>query len=684
MTSAGYPSKPAGAMAVVDFAPLLPAPEVNFWLRMTEKKLDELRLDQRALDIIGYYEAPQFDKVPPKVCITSEAFSENPCGFPSGSVPIKGDLKNFNTSEEFREFLKGEARTARITQATSLLREDILSGSALEDPVRLRPMHMVAFADLKKYLFAYTVAFPVLSPPTELAWKKVDEPKLATDAGFSRETLGKVAHALRGEDAKFRDAGAFLLLRSGEAAEWALQPLAALKDKSKLEGAQVALAFVDPAAAEAPSWPLRNLLLAVAHYFPGKWQVLAFRDRHLGEGAETAADVRSVVFSVEVTKEGAEACLASSPPPEETRKGGWSKIQHFDLTAFLDKKRIAADAVDLNVKLMKWRLLPELKPERMKELRVLMLGSGTLGCSVARNLMGWGVRKMTFVDSGKVSLSNPVRQSLFTHQDAADGRSKSLAAAQAVQAVMPDAEVESVQLEIPMPGHPHQNRAALDQAVKKLSDLIDSHDVVCMLTDSRESRWLPSLLVGAAQRRPRREGDPLPPLGMTVALGFDSFLVSRQSYLESPAACYFCNDMNAPADSLAFRTLDQQCTVTRPGLSGLSSSTAVELIAALVQHPDGFAAPYGPQTKQSCLGVVPHQVRGYVADYRLSPAETEPFKNCICCSQGVMERYEEEGLEFIARIVTNSAELEKISGLQAMQAAVREDDVLAFDEFDDF
>merc|ERR1719450_708672 len=117
---------------------------------------------------------------------------------------------------------------------------------------------------------------------------------------------------------------------------------------------------------------------------------------------------------------------------------------------------------------MKWRLLPELEPERIKAMRFLLLGAGTLGCSVARNLMGWGVRRMTFVDSGRVSLSNPVRQSLFTHEDAAESRPKVRAAAAAVRAVMPDAEVEGVEMEIPMPGHPAQGSEALGRAVRRL------------------------------------------------------------------------------------------------------------------------------------------------------------------------------------------------------------------------
>jgi ubiquitin-like modifier-activating enzyme ATG7 len=83
----------------------------------------------------------------------------------------------------------------------------------------------------------------------------------------------------------------------------------------------------------------------------------------------------------------------------------------------LDPKVIAEEAVDLNLKLMKWRMVPGLNLEIFKQTKVLLLGSGSLGCQVARNLLSWGFRNITFVDYGKVSYSNPVRQCLFTFED---------------------------------------------------------------------------------------------------------------------------------------------------------------------------------------------------------------------------------------------------------------------------
>ena len=49
--------------------------------------------------------------------------------------------------------------------------------------------------------------------------------------------------------------------------------------------------------------------------------------------------------------------------------------------------RLAESSVDLNLRLMKWRLMPSLDIQLIQQTKCLLLGSGTLGCNVARCLI---------------------------------------------------------------------------------------------------------------------------------------------------------------------------------------------------------------------------------------------------------------------------------------------------------
>lgn len=46
----------------------------------------------------------------------------------------------------------------------------------------------------------------------------------------------------------------------------------------------------------------------------------------------------------------------------------------------MDEIALARDAIDLNVKLMKWRMIPNLDFDLLKNTKVLLVGAGTLGC----------------------------------------------------------------------------------------------------------------------------------------------------------------------------------------------------------------------------------------------------------------------------------------------------------------
>ena len=159
------------------------------------------------------------------------------------------------------------------------------------------------------------------------------------------------------------------------------------------------------------------------------------------------------------------------------------------------------------------------------------------------HVKAWGVRKITFVDNGNVSFSNPVRQPLFLHRDClAGGVPKAARAAQSLLDIFPGVDSSGHVLSVPMAGHPITDEAKTKQNFLQLQNLILEHDVLFLLMDTRESRWLPTVIGKATGK-----------LVMNAALGFDSFVVMRHGTHDTAKegqrlGCYFCNDIVAPAN----------------------------------------------------------------------------------------------------------------------------------------
>jgi ubiquitin-like modifier-activating enzyme ATG7 len=343
-----------------------------------------------------------------------------------------------------------------------------------------------------------------------------------------------------------------------------------------------------------------------------------------------------------------------------------------DLGPLMDPLRLADQAVDLNLKLMRWRILPEINLEKIQSTRCLLLGAGTLGCYVARTLLGWGVRKITFVDSSTVSFSNPVRQPLFEYKDSLEGgKPKAQCAADSIKRIYPGVESAGHQINIPMPGHPIPP-ASVKQTqtdVALLESLIDDHDVVYLLMDSRESRWLPTV-IGSAKGK----------LVMNTALGFDTFLAMRHGanptqHRQKPEStrlgCYFCNDIVAPTDSLTDRTLDQMCTVTRPGIAAIASAMSVELMVSILQHPDGILAGAYSNTspEASILGHLPHQLRGSLFNFSTLLIQGPAYDKCTGCSETVLSQYEQRGFQMVQEACNDENYLRSLTGLDKLYDA---------------
>jgi ubiquitin-like modifier-activating enzyme ATG7 len=227
----------------------------------------------------------------------------------------------------------------------------------------------------------------------------------------------------------------------------------------------------------------------------------------------------------------------------ERNEAGKLTSRTVDLSEYMDERKLADQAVDLNLKLIKWRIAPTIDLDVIKNCKCLLLGAGTLGSYVSRTLLGWGVRKITFIDNAKVSFSNPVRQPLFTFKDCVQGGAKKAErAAEALREIYPGVDAEGHMMEVPMVGHPITDEDKTKSNFDKLKKLIDEHDAIFLLMDTRESRWLPTVMGKAAGK-----------MVLNAALGFDTFVVMRHGLKataegEQEFGCYFCNDVVAPAD----------------------------------------------------------------------------------------------------------------------------------------
>lgn len=224
--------------------------------------------------------------------------------------------------------------------------------------------------------------------------------------------------------------------------------------------------FVDPSANEsAAGWPLRNLLALLSVRFNvSAVNVISWRDE-LGDAAlrsQSAPATSKSLFARVILerKEESQATPSSGTLTHKRRQlplatradntssvaaTGWERNASgklapkvSDLGPLMDPTRLANQAVDLNLKLMRWRIMPEIQLDKIASTRCLILGAGTLGCYVSRVLLGWGVRSVTLVDNGKVSFSNPVRQPLFDFDDCLEGgKPKAQCAADRLKRIYP-------------------------------------------------------------------------------------------------------------------------------------------------------------------------------------------------------------------------------------------------------
>ena len=175
--------------------------------------------------------------------------------------------------------------------------------------------------------------------------------------------------------------------------------------------------------------------------------------------------------------------------------------------------------------------------------------------------------------------------------------------------------------------------------------------------------------------------------------------------------------------SVKDQTLDQQCTVTRPGIAAIASALLVELLVSILQHPLRARAPattdkqqapavttapdlatdtnsHQPKQPSSTsphsstpanqssessvpdessastfthpLGMLPHTIRGFLSNFANVPFVGRPYDCCSACSQRILNAYEEDGWEFVKRAIGEKDYVEELSGLAEVQRRAEE------------
>ena len=603
---------------------------ISFWNEISKRKLDIQKLDETPYTIYGTYKSNT------NVMFLSPDYMNDISNLTKFEFPTIGRVINVNTIEKFNTLDKD----LLLNQEMSLLKDDITSGKVLENPYLLSRFFMLCFCDLKTHKYTYWVGFPFFKIDYVFKKEQYDKNSLFPD---SDKIISSNMLMLVENEPYFiiRKSSQFLIT----------EKLSELNVDDTIFGCNGSSKLF-----------LQNFLtfLTIKYKNNMKSGKQDIKIVFFSESGKPSSPGSVLKFELDLDIDFNSCKVVGY----ENDFNGNHGPREIDLSKFMDPTELASESHNLNLKLMKWREMPDLDLERISSKKCLLIGAGTLGTSVARCLMGWGFNHIDFVDNGKISFSNPIRQSLYKFSD--HGLPKAETASKALKEIFPKIESTGHSMTIPMPGHPHDEKESID-TIKKLEELVESHDVIFLLTDTRESRWLPTLL-----------GKKHGKIVINSALGFDKYLVMRHS---DKNGCYFCTDIVSPQNSTKDRTMDQQCTVTRPGLAPMAGALAVEMLVSFLNNSENYDElslndsdnvtnrNYDVTNRNYDVTSrdVPCQLRGSVASFKHQIITGTRFEQCIGCSEKILKAYKEKGPQLIIDSFHDPKILERTTGLTDFQ-----------------
>jgi len=305
-------------MEKLKFVALQSIVEPGFWNRMTKLKLDEWKLQEDEQPVNWSYE-----------------ISKNFIRFEHDSLAFdkskpNGFIKNFNTLDNYKQFDKKKALENKL----SAIRAKIEDGSWTTNDL-FQPL-LICFADLKKYHYYYWMCFPTF--------------KLNCSFGFESESPNEklISRLINLELIKTNKV---CLFSNDEAF-----PLEEIKKISKEDFCEkFKIILPDHAPSDTQKGVIGNLARNVLYllwkiYGACTITIITLR-KTVTEGVENYSS--SQQFKIQLVTDGVEESQAGTGWEISKGKPATKKI---DLSASMDPNCLASNAVDLNLKLMKWRL----------------------------------------------------------------------------------------------------------------------------------------------------------------------------------------------------------------------------------------------------------------------------------------------------------------------------------------
>ncbi|KAL9252263.1 Ubiquitin-like modifier-activating enzyme atg7-like protein [Drosera capensis] len=639
--------------SILAFALFQSSIDEGFWHKLSSLKLNQWGIDESPVPITGFYAPCKHRQISNHLTLLSESLpaenGEQTFAHNRNRCAVPGILYNANKIEGFRALdrqllLKAEAQK---------IWDDIHSGAAEKDPILLSKFLLVTFADLKRWIFHYWFAFPalILHPPATVVNLK---PAAKWFTPEEAESLSAACNQWRNSDITAEIP--FFLVGFAPKSQATVRRLSDW-DTFQHETDKLLFGFYDPChLPRNPGWALRNFLALIY----SRWNLntirffcyresRGFADMELSLVGDalisSQQDWRSHENMPNTTGFESYTVLDASSESKPEKKKKKSDTRCISLANSMDPIRLATSAADLNLKLMTWRALASLNLDVLSAMKCLLLGAGTLGCQVARTLLGWGVRKITMVDNGRVAMSNPVRQSLYTFDDCLNGGGyKAAVSVEALKRIFPTVEAAGVVMAIPMPGHP-----------------------ISAKEENGESRWPPTLLCANTNK-----------IVITAALGFDSFLVMRHGAGPLSSAHDNNDSLSSKLNNLSLHVYFKSNVgsavhsyTSRAGLSPIASALAVELLVNLLHHPRRFyaegeiASSSVTESSEQPLGILPHQIRDSRSQFSQMTLVGYSSSTCTACCPTVSSYLMSSSCD-IAEDLTGLTELKKSTNFADM------------------